>query len=194
MYGETSNPEVTSYLQVMRVYPRVYGETHLRSPRDGQLSPGLSPRVRGNLVGSGRIYAPTLAPVYPRVYGETSWCIEPPSMRCLPVYPRVYGETTLLLGGLSPRVRGNLRVYGETIQKSSPCELSPRYGRMTPLQVPGSIPACTGKPPTPLTMPAKDRSIPACTGKPAPCVRVYDARSAKGLSPRVRGNPAPMPC
>ena len=79
----------------------------------GVLTGGLSPRVRGN---------PT-----PRGYGHPDWrsipaCAgEPPAyanaMSAVAVYPRVCGGTDLSfdairpVGGLSPRVRGNLTVF-----------------------------------------------------------------------------------
>ena len=91
---------------------------------------GLSPRVRGNpdgykqeLLGGGSIPACT---------GEPSvilWMLVPRA-----VYPRVYGGTWNCstadggAGGLSPRVRGNLRL-----------EKTKRMGLR-------SIPACTGEP------------------------------------------------
>ena len=86
------------------------------------------------------------------------------------VYPRVYGETLDSSGDchLSPRVRGN-----PALQRAS-------YNRD------GSIPACTGKP-----------LVPACPAQQQPVYpRVYgethmgykSVPAAIGLSPRVRGN------
>ncbi len=159
-----------------RVYPRVCGGTRLAVSSTVGF-PGLSPRVRGNLVFplslqpcDGSIPAcagePHTLPalhyvheVYPRVCGGT-------------VYPRVCGGTSQ---GLSPRVRGN------------------RYGILDRNNKRGSIPACAGEP-----------SIPACAGEPR---RVYPRvcggtkveprfePATRGLSPRVRGNrtmPTPL--
>ena len=101
---ESSKPEN------IRVYPRVCGGTH--SGRMGGLArPGLSPRVRGN-------------PFWPHGWigttGSIPACAGEPHLPCSPgshatVYPRVCGGTLsdttppILLRGLSPRVRGNLR-------------------------------------------------------------------------------------
>ena len=157
-----------------RVYPRVCGGT-AREYEDVQGFPGLSPRVRGNHAlpareDEGRGSIPACA-------GEPR---PPPSARCgARVYPRVCGGTSVaeirgVLGrGLSPRVRGNLP------------------------DLPGRVLA--------------ERSIPACAGEPyhraarAIGLEVYPrvcggtalARSragrGRGLSPRVRGNPAHHP-
>ena len=112
-----------------RVYPRVCGGTGFKSSSNS-MSPGLSPRVRGNrannpdiLQGVGSIPACAGEPadpaaaisddqVYPRVCGGTRGRV----LRCKGVR------------GLSPRVRGNLRrllVHGLPV---------------------GSIPACAGEP------------------------------------------------
>ena len=111
------------------VYPRACGETDaLVNP--APVPSGLSPRLRGNrdheqrrLRAGGSIPAPA---------GK------PPSKRAGPrqrtVYPRACGETARsgpkarFTAGLSPRLRGNLRVDGR-----------PRLPR-------GSIPAPAGKP------------------------------------------------
>ena len=125
---------------------------------------GLSPRVRGNL----KIFeqGPALR-VYPRVCGgtfETDYM----SKRSIPACA---GEPLKGVGGLSPRVRGNL----EFLQQVYP-------------RVCGGN-ACS----------ARSRSIPACAGEPSParcrlCRRGLSPRvrgnrtPPSGLSPRVRGN------
>ena len=112
-----------------RVYPRMYGETSIRT---SQINPpkGLSPHVRGN---HGR----------PPNHGRALWSI--PACTGKPragaestgprrVYPRMYGETggaaifQAGVAGLSPHVRGN------------PSRLLRRFAPFR------SIPACTGKP------------------------------------------------
>ena len=93
-----------------QVYPRVYGETQ-PSEVFYELSPGLSPRVRGNPrtfyhvpLQDGSIPACTGKPL-----GDA------PDDVADRVYPRVYGETRVATVpweshiGLSPRVRGNPR-------------------------------------------------------------------------------------
>ena len=111
------------------VYPRVCGGTP--SPRiTARPREGLSPRVRGNHVGGSQDVAPL---------GSIPACAgEPGNARagCSPagVYPRVCGGTQQQIPGhiqhpgLSPRVRGNLRL--------PPLLLHRR----------GSIPACAGEP------------------------------------------------
>ena len=91
------------------------------------------------------------------------------------VYPRVCGGTIHMIPdilsalGLSPRVRGNLL---STCAKSSPS---------------GSIPACAGEPWSVILSQLRFGVYPrVCGGTPGPVVDLF---SAKGLSPRVRGNP-----
>ena len=125
--GEPGRPE--PHLRPVTVYPRVYGGTRFaeRGPAEGQ---GLSPRVRGNhflhigiRAAQGSIPACTGEP--PRSAGVLS---------AGKVYPRVYGGTLRTeagrdrRGGLSPRVRGNLRMRQLTLNDAR------------------SIPACTGEP------------------------------------------------
>ena len=103
---------------------------------------------------------------------------EPSSGRSLfmrsKVYPRVCGGTgsigvgMILLKGLSPRVRGNLRQSDH------------------PAAQPGSIPACAGEPRwagRPALPPAVYPRV--CGGTEA---EAKADESAEGLSPRVRGN------
>ena len=131
---------------------------------------GLSPRVRGNRnTATGSPAAPRSIPA---CAGEPA----NPNPACgrRRVYPRVCGGTldaaalTKLVGGLSPRVRGNLWPEGAEWPADR------------------SIPACAGEPSTsPATAP--------CFGVyPRVCGGTEKARrkgvSEKGLSPRVRGN------
>ena len=119
----------TSAASSLRVYPRVYGGTdflvHLGSPHVG-----LSPCVRGNLLGITR--RPSISRSIPVCTGEprqTSVLVN-----TFGVYPRVYGGTiqwiirTRWSWGLSPCVRGNLEL--------------PHLNIITV----GSIPVCTGEP------------------------------------------------
>ena len=91
---------------------------------------GLSPRVRGNLlIATARVIR---SGSIPACAGEPT--IEAMNQNMNRVYPRVCGGTrrrdghTGRLGGLSPRVRGNL--------------LATRAA----FAIPGSIPACAGEP------------------------------------------------
>ena len=132
--------------------------------------PGLSPRVRGNQCGDRT--GPTLCRSIPACAGEPSTFPICPRWRA--VYPRVCGGTDraayeeLTVQGLSPRVRGNLRLRG-----------CPRPNR-------GSIPACAGEPMY------GDRYALLCRVYPRVCggtaVHSYRTADGKGLSPRVRGN------
>ena len=114
------------------VYPRVGGAT--RRARDKTPADlGLSPRGRGN---------PKSLPLQPtRNRSIPAWAGQPGDAKVLshrqPVYPRVGGATVTrssphpTAAGLSPRGRGNHRVWG----------LNRRPHR--------SIPAWAGQPPTP---------------------------------------------
>ena len=93
----------------MSVYPRVCGGTSERV-QAASLAVGLSPRVRGNLWRTS--LAPGRGGSIPACAGEPGKpVVRPASPR---VYPRVCGGThrvqvaTVVLAGLSPRVRGNL--------------------------------------------------------------------------------------
>ena len=152
------------------VYPRVCGEaTPGRGVAKG--AHGLSPRVRGSPGRDGRgrerrgsIPACAGKPC-PRVRARD---------RC-GVYPRVCGEASVTIppagkaSGLSPRVRG-----------------SPAYRRRA-RTLPGSIPACAGKPR------CGQPWSPACWVYPRVCGeaagRPSCATGLRGLSPRVRGSP-----
>ena len=112
-----------------RVYPRVYGGTSIKDMVYTSCR-GLSPRVRGNPRGKGIRAFPERS--IPACTGEPMG--RGPTRGGCEVYPRVYGGTVWryrvawLIGGLSPRVRGN----------------PIKTGRISPLN--RSIPACTGEP------------------------------------------------
>ena len=154
-----------------RVYPRVCGGTRYHSSITRSLR-GLSPRVRGNLGQHAYIQYDM---------GSIPACAgEPTRFHVLtgapPVYPRVCGgtlrETFLSVSalGLSPRVRGNHRLYRANI-----C-----YNR--------SIPACAGEPTFSTPQGGRKGVYPrVCGGTPA---KDWTASQDVGLSPRVRGNPA----
>ena len=131
---------------------------------------GLSPRVRGNP-----------QPGYQPDAGRRSIpaCAGEPAQQRRPapqpgVYPRVCGGTALIaddipaVRGLSPRVRGNLRIF--------------EYG----FPVPGSIPACAGEPVAPSISSRAAGVYPRVCGGTERPPRPVGAR--QGLSPRVRGN------
>ena len=131
---------------------------------------GLSPRVRGNPP------PPPLPPIPPR---SIPACAGEPGMRLNSeargrVYPRVCGGTgdhpriRVGVGGLSPRVRGNLQRVGW------------RRGADR------SIPACAGEPSRRLTISVPDKVYPRVCGGTA--LAANRRRLTSGLSPRVRGN------
>ena len=134
--------------------------------------PGLSPRVRGN---------PTAAATETSIWGSIPACAGEPSQVyparfATAVYPRVCGGTRRrfrngkAVKGLSPRVRGN------------------RYSEVIRMARKGSIPACAGEPPR------RPGATPAGRVYPRVCGGTREAtrqpQAARGLSPRVRGNPA----
>ena len=151
--------------------PACAGEPPL-GRRGPAVSGGLSPRVRGNRWGNSA--SPQRTRSIPACAGEPAVC--QPQRRPPRVYPRVCGGTSRTIScsvpwaGLSPRVRGNLRLAA----------VGGRSSR--------SIPACAGEPVLhtnyhkPLTVYPR-----VCGGTP------FKARRKAvrcGLSPRVRGNPA----
>ena len=152
-----------------RVYPRVCGGT-ATAGLPPPPAPGLSPRVRGNPTSSGTP-AITLGSI-PACAGEP-W-LPQAGYSAARVYPRVCGGTqrrntaSLLVEGLSPRVRGN-RPLG-----------------LRSVLSPGSIPACAGEP-SPTPHPARARRVypRVCGGTQ---YRMLLRRWFDGLSPRVRGN------
>ena len=157
--------------RVWRVYPRVCGGTMAGSP-NWSIYGGLSPRVRGNrnIVGRRTGKAGSIPACAGEPAGTEYECTN------LGVYPRVCGGTLLAgprlhqLGGLSPRVRGNLGL----------ADLLLLMG--------GSIPACAGEPSPPPSNPTEPMVYPRVCGGTAG--GGFAARNLQGLSPRVRGNQA----
>ena len=158
---------------IPRVYPRVCGGTGTNAVY-AAIHQGLSPRVRGNR--PGRLPPPDRGGSIPACAGEPPARQGPQAQAR--VYPRVCGGTIPLFSGptgtrgLSPRVRGNRSV---------------RTGYR---RVWWSIPACAGEPPAPCAAAWAPRVYPRVCGGTGRS----DARSitARGLSPRVRGNRPPL--
>ena len=168
--AHTGKPDVgVGIVGLLRVYPRAYGET-MQGRLAGNVQPGLSPRIRGNLqpnikvhVFSGSIPAHTGKPLA----GEGGFARQR-------VYPRAYGETGLgttapmCASGLSPRIRGN------------------RAPKPIFLACLRSIPAHTGKPRLHRIEHARNGVYPRAYGE------TEDIRARptlnRGLSPRIRGN------
>ena len=157
-------------LFVSRAYPRGCGGTGM-TMLWGAVFGGLSPRVRGNRFGA-RYCRRKVGPI-PAGAGEP-----PPARLMGPLrraYPRGCGGTIVgyLLEqpakGLSPRVRGNLRlVIDEMVSR-------------------GPIPAGAGEPGIGLDELAEVRAYPrGCGGTDRD---QQPTRPGWGLSPRVRGNP-----
>ena len=153
-----------------RVYPRECGGT-VEVAVDLGRARGLSPRVRGN--PKGCLHCERDKGSIPASAGEPRGRRRPRVRRR--VYPRECGGTSFVGGvggataGLSPRVRGNRR-------------------QRRPLgQGQGSIPASAGEPRACGIFSAKEWVYPReCGGTAAQMARECAAR---GLSPRVRGNP-----
>ena len=172
------------------VYPRVCGGT-LAEEVAWESAAGLSPRVRGNLMG-GRAGVGSERSI-PACAGE-------PIARRLPltkepVYPRVCGGTdqentgSPLSGGLSPRVRGNLRrvALDADYEGSIPaCAGEPRRSAPRTRPQNGSIPACAGEPRTTSVRPRREGVYPRVCG--GTHIFMFAGMAAWGLSPRVRGN------
>ena len=156
------------------VYPRVCGGT--QSAGDTQKrKAGLSPRVRGN---------PPDRKGVPVGRGSIPACAGEPSQSATltttgKVYPRVCGGTRSRalagqpVGGLSPRVRGNL---------DDPAKDAVDLG---------SIPACAGEPTFAKGTRLPSRVYPRVCG--GTCAASSRVRILRGLSPRVRGNPGRRP-
>ena len=152
-----------------RVYPRECGGTVLAAYHV-LTHEGLSPRVRGNQahlrvvqVAVGSIPASAGEPSWRRGFSRRPW-----------VYPRECGGTfdspssATTQWGLSPRVRGNLRLAGVGSQRC------------------GSIPASAGEPQRGQRDAGKIRVYPReCGGTHG---RGRFGFRHEGLSPRVRGN------
>ena len=153
------------------VYPRVCGGT-ARQRIAGRGLRGLSPRVRGNLAMRRQHFLQV---------GSIPACAGEPWLRGdhgepREVYPRVCGGTTdtdsasKTQEGLSPRVRGN------------------PSRRLLPGVCGRSIPACAGEPQHRRRQLASRRVYPRVCGGTLLAGR--PPGRWKGLSPRVRGNPA----
>ena len=152
------------------VYPRVCGGTFMRDV-ERDYAVGLSPRVRGNPMGSPP--RPPCGRSIPACAGEPlEWRRHVFALR---VYPRVCGGTSgaysrdLIGVGLSPRVRGNL--HHDVLLRAE--------GR--------SIPACAGEPRAPVRRTCANRVYPRVCGGTGSLMSRW--RIVYGLSPRVRGNP-----
>ena len=137
----------------------------------GRRPSGLSPRTRGNQVGS-RVRDPHEGSI-PANAGEPS---RPAGGRSAPwVYPRERGGTgvTVTVGvrskGLSPRTRGNPHLHPAVVPSD------------------GSIPANAGDPSAVNWMPMDERVYPRERGGTVVGHGTLEAHG--GLSPRTRGNP-----
>ncbi len=172
-----------------RVYPRACGGT--TNPSNGSiLMMGLSPRVRGNRCGQtgdrGNLRS------IPARAGEPPFRV-PLSVRC-GVYPRACGGTgsttnrAVPCWGLSPRVRGNLRMAAAASAPSGSIPAragEPRRFSLAVLLVWVYPRACGGTSNSAGWFPTERGLSPRVRGNP------HIARlpfPAKGLSPRVRGN------
>ena len=135
------------------------------------VTPGLSPRVRGNLAGRPGAHRPEGS--IPACAGEPRRDLAKTKSRA--VYPRVCGGTldmaiTPVGGrGLSPRVRGN--------------QNDGTGGGARPR----SIPACAGEPSEPAASPGTSGVYPRVCGGTG--LAATTRSNWLGLSPRVRGNP-----
>ena len=152
-----------------RAYPRVCGAT-VKAITAWLVSPGLSPRVRGNRLGLRN---------GPNLEGPIPACAGQPRRFALPrpsctAYPRVCGATSSASffsyhsGGLSPRVRGNP-------QSSA--------GRAPSI---GPIPACAGQPQHADAVQQILGAYPRVCGATSGWATLI--LGVLGLSPRVRGN------
>ena len=132
------------------VYPRVCGGTAAGLSHRSRSS-GLSPRVRGNLVG-GEVGLQGIRSI-PACAGEPGALTSP--VEESPVYPRVCGGTSqdlyerIMETGLSPRVRGNPLLHVDADAQL------------------GSIPACAGEPIHATTISRATKVYPrVCGGTP----------------------------
>ena len=173
---------------------------------------GLSPRVRGN--PGGYAFPPLAIGSIPACAGEPQSATVGTDYSL--VYPRVCGgtrkERTMISTGigLSPRVRGNLRLLWQQLLfvRSIPaCAGEPQgcrpaagssmvYPRVcggtrtcTPARIspPGLSPRVRGNPSVPAFALASVRSIPACAGEPQ---RQHLCIGALRVYPRVCGEPS----
>ena len=167
--GEPLTP--SAWISWTRVYPRVCGGTW-NGDGTAVWPAGLSPRVRGNRRDNRWRRRP--AGSIPACAGEP---LAEHNRRVVHgVYPRVCGGTVGGDGdgnasdGLSPRVRGNRERFGAELDDDR------------------SIPACAGEPR------ARCRCWRIWEVYPRVCGGTYPRGAGRafcrGLSPRVRGNPA----
>ncbi len=154
---------------ITQVYPRVCGGA-LQIASSGRRRTGLSPRVRGSLMGVWTISG--ILRSIPACAGEpeaSTWHLSAGE-----VYPRVCGganpsaQAKEPSAGLSPRVRGS---------RPPPDEWRPRRG---------SIPACAGEPRESRGTTPPGRVYPRVCG--GAMKSTLSAWTICGLSPRVRGS------
>ena len=153
-----------------KVYPRVCGGTVAAKQQPCGCA-GLSPRMRGNLIGRRRRGRRVRS--IPAYAGEPEGGVH--SVAVGGVYPRVCGGTAKIAvhgsgqPGLSPRMRGNL-------DDEQPADIGI-----------GSIPAYAGEPRL------RARAVHRCGVYPRVCGGTGQRRRRSappgGLSPRMRGNP-----
>ena len=137
-----------SYRVILRVYPRVGGETAIITG-DGTSPNGLSPRGRGNRPAACQPSSPRGSiPAWAGKPGRTCW-----PARVVKVYPRVGGETNsmpsivLVRAGLSPRGRGNPGRYlaGAVACRSIPAWAGKPRMATTTDRAPGVYPRVGGE-------------------------------------------------
>ena len=200
---------------IVEVYPRVCGGTD-NSASGTNWARGLSPRMRGNPLPT--CINSVSAGVYPRVCGGTPAIS--PRPRCQSgLSPRMRGNLVLVLSGLA--VRRSIPAYaGEP--PAAPGQLAGRqvyprvcggtyYAAYAYVAGTGLSPRMRGNPVNDKELRLSARSIPAYAGEPRPyrpgrdasqvyprvcggtCPSASHMWSAKGLSPRMRGNLALVP-
>ena len=186
--GEPRSPSSAS--PIARVYPRERGGTRDKLAR-GWYCVGLSPRARGNHVGTRRVGR--VSGSIPASAGEPVGT--PGRSSRTRVYPRERGGTRVRRSqeicrpGLSPRARGNPLLSLSLIAAGA--GLSPRARgnharRRRGGSRNGSIPASAGEPPRPGDTAAAAEVYPRERGGTV-CTLRGGLRS-RGLSPRARGN------
>ena len=170
--GETASS--ANHSLAAKVYPRVCGGNG-HSPLVPGYGGGLSPRVRGKLVRWYFIEAKRRS--IPACAGETPDPGRPAGRG--QVYPRVCGgnharnTSPAVSRGLSPRVRGKRR---RPVRKGGAAR---------------SIPACAGETTRGIGIWPRRPVYPrVCGGN---WTRLNPSTRGTGLSPRVRGKPAPPP-
>ena len=152
---------------------------------------GLSPRLRGNLIGEHERVG--VARSIPACAGEPT--LSRRARRRTPVYPRACGGTLPLgialkaVAGLSPRVRGNPESPASStrMRRSIPARAGEPYGCDYKGHVGEVYPrACGGTCSKPPMNPSASGLSPRVRGIPT---ALNAALPFLGLSPRVRGNP-----